>query len=154
MLKHLRQLVEDANAVVLDNEKFQPEGEMMPGDIPLGILPDDIKKLWVVVRRRSDKLSKECDKIHGTLKVLAAKAPTAVTEKDKELIQQHTALHSRQEVLSEVFWQAVKEAFPQTFILPGSIGLRKGWQVVITNDPHQIDVVLGMGGLLLSILGR
>ena len=137
------------NAVKLGKNTPSPKGELEEGDKVVGILPLRLKKFNVVLSEICKEMAKECaDDRHRALKLLATPVSEAKPE-DLAFMAQHLLLHRRVDVVSELFWQDVRESFPEIAGAP-SIGLRKDWQLV-TSKPKDSAKLSGLAELLRAL---
>jgi hypothetical protein len=145
MQRLLMDFFSTAGAVILD-EKGAPSRKVGEGEAVVGILPDDLKRLYVALQEAEKALNEECGKVHGPMEAVLVKGPFAMSDADKDVLRQHTLAHNQQELLADIFWASVEKAFPQLAFPPMGKGLRVGWQVVSTprreSRLHVID--LGM----------
>ncbi|MFA5878503.1 MAG: hypothetical protein WC845_04015 [Candidatus Staskawiczbacteria bacterium] len=149
MQQFLKDLLDRIEKADLGGKTAVPKGEVGTDDKVVGILPDDLKKLWVVLNADSIDLAKQCESTHDAAwRVTAERHPSA---KNRDIAQQHILAHSRHELIRSLFWHGVKAAFPQAVIGDGSIGLCKDWQVTIS-PPDNSQQIIPLSPLLAVAL--
>lgn len=143
--------------------------KLKKGDKGLGVLPDDLKRLYAVYRAINAEQGKSCMEFYSSARMMDAMISRVITGKAKPeemaFIKDHELEHKRTEFLSEIFWTAVREwvqqEHPETDV--SSIGIREDWQIVIPEpeeSDHMVKIirgdVTGMGGLasLFAFLDR
>lgn len=108
----------------------------------LGELPEDLRKLWVVIQKTEEYLKKQAqehEEEHRTAEM---------TGKKPECAKIHCNFERgavRLKALSTLFWEAVRDEFPRSQE-KSAVALRKGWQATMYNEG-------GSGFSLLSIFG-
>src|SRR3989344_4972480 len=115
----LKKVVGMASEVSLKGLK-SPDSELETGEKVVGTLPDDLKKLYVVMQDAREKTKA----LHARLE----NVPEDV-KKLKLIIQEHAVVHLEENLVREAFWTCVRLEFPET--VSGDVGLRKDWQVVL-----------------------
>ena len=117
------------------NNVLSPATELERGDKVVGILPDDLKKLYWVAEFTEHKfatLGTETSKKFGNLsKEELEKQKDAVTKGYENIL----VASKEFDATINLFWSSVRLQFPST-IRAMNIGLRKDWQVV-TVDPRE-----------------
>jgi len=136
MQEFLKELLRKIEEVDLKNAKtLAPKGEPSVSGKVLGTLPDNLKKFWFVLDAETANMDQRCKEYHKKLEKILAKKPTDATPEDLKFVQQHILMHDRNEMVTSLFWQGVKEAFPEVLIFGrGKITLCKDWQVVIESQ--------------------
>jgi hypothetical protein len=126
--KFLEEFFEKVSAVELDGgEGQEPEDDVREGENVIGVLPDRLKKMHIVLREESKVLSDQCQEFHkNNVELIISNALAELTK----VMQQCFLLHARHKIFSEIFWHSVTEVFPQSMLLGEVTGLRKGWKVV------------------------
>ena len=151
----LRELVAKIDATQLQNGELLAEHEVEPNDEVVGVLPEELRRHYAVLRASRADLEKLQKELQGRLDKLNIFKPDD-KEQAKKIRQQFDIEASRYEVISNTFWLAVRRTFPE-IIDAESIGLRKDWQVVTTKEScHDCDKcptreTCGLSGL--SLLG-
>ncbi|MDD4467079.1 MAG: hypothetical protein PHQ08_01360 [Candidatus Pacebacteria bacterium] len=106
----------------VDLSSVSPDlGEVEENEEVLGILPDDLKKLFVVRESYYNFVGEECKRIHSLKKV---------DQKTLLLLERHELLHEFFELLSGLFWNSVRGCFEGSTLKGSGIVIRKGWKVV------------------------
>ena len=126
MQQFLNESLEVFLAMVLDEIKNTdpsafPEPTAKPpiGEKPIGILPNDARKAYIVYKKAQEKLSEQCADFLNRLKSVRSTRSTNMTQMRKaiddmlSLTQQHSLVHKRYNIVETLFEQAVVEAFPQ-----------------------------------------
>lgn len=129
MQRFLKDLLEKIEAVDLANTLHVPDGEVEDGEKVVGILPDDMKRFYVVFSDSIDELTERVEDEQERLEELVAKPVSEFTPEDHTFAQQHVLARKKQEIVKDLFWLGVENAFPE-LTLVGSMGVRKDWQVV------------------------
>jgi hypothetical protein len=125
----LADLSREIEEVVLDDKAPAPQDELKDDDIVAGVLPDDLKKLFVVLFRSDKELVGQCESTHERLEKMRAMSRDEVTPGHEAFAFQHFLAHQRVNLIGELFWHGVREAFPYISGV-ASIDLRKNWMVV------------------------
>lgn len=109
----------------------EPDCEVARGEKVVGILPDDAKGLYYlmraqdsVVERLQEKLEKHGELYHGD--------ETSDDHNDEEcakLRNEVLAFSLQKEVINNLFWNSVRLSFMKE-IGDSGVGIRKGWKVV------------------------
>lgn len=123
------------------NEKDFIEPESIPeeGEHFIGLLPDELKRLYAVWRKRENSMHKlAADALFAAASIVADSGLIRDSESCKKLdkdIKSMEAkvalLHEEEEALRSMFWVSVRDCFPE--LGAKTIGLRKGFKVVQLN---------------------
>lgn len=124
-LKKVMGMVSEVSLKGLKSPDHEPE----TGEKVVGTLPDDLKKLYVVMLNAKEKTKAVHDRLEKEIPALGDKVPE---EKKKAIIQEHAVVHLEENLIHELFWTSVRLEFPETS--SDDVGLRKDWQVVLI-DP-------------------
>lgn len=110
-------------AEVKPGDPFEPNHEIGENDHSVGVIEDGIlKKMYILAVRWKKEAAQ-----------LAVDASfTMDKEKQSILVKKAYELRDKGEVLLHIFWVSVKEAFKLWGM--ESIGIRKGWKVVWTEE--------------------
>jgi hypothetical protein len=130
--------------------------EVEEGEVVAGILSDDLKRFFIVFNQMGDELANECEKAHGLVDKLLADPSIADAAETKAVVLRHNSLHKRQDVLAELFWQGVKEQFPEAAASADKIVLRKDWQVAMSREQSEDPLIelISLGALLGALGGH
>jgi hypothetical protein len=124
----------------------EPKDRIAFGEKYVGILPDSLKGAYKVYSEITDALSEQCKTFHESAMrmmmdaMLMGNKPDQMPAEEKALLAEHDMLHKRAGLSSRIFWQAVREAFPEILFNDETIGLRKGWRVVICATERQRSI--------------
>jgi hypothetical protein len=136
LIREILALVETAKVGKCAGDKLDKPGK---DEKVLGVLPEELQRFHVVIEGMCDKARKE-------LEALIAAEPSPKCEGDGKCLlcsNEAVATHKNHvETAREMFWGAVRRAIPGA--LTKSIGLRKGFQVVICSPKEQEDEVIAM----------
>ena len=119
---------------LVEAEFFEPQVEVGEKDHIVGTAGEEIRRLFTLAQlftRKAMETAVEARFSHGT-------------DQEKILVKS-TRLAKNAEVLMEILWISVKDSF-NLWGRP-SIGLRKGWQVVWTDQPDMPTLGDVLGGL-------
>ena len=142
MQKFLEELCAKLMAVVLNEKSPQPEGEVGKGETVVGVLPDDLKRLWIVHHTLRLEMAEKCAVAHKVMRgmIVALLEDEQPSASDTEFAIAHKQEHERWNIIDDMydklFWQGVREAFPSIALSP-KIGLRGDWQVVRCPDGYR-----------------
>jgi len=102
------------------------------GETFVGELPDELKRLWAVYTTYTQNIQAQGEIVNMRLEeILSGNVSLACEGQDRELGFLNAASEGRQEIIGKIFWQGVREQFPDALIFAGrQPALRKGWQVV------------------------
>ena len=144
MQQFLQDVFARAKAVHLNNGVPTPTEKVEKGDTVFGVLPDDLKRLYVVYDTHRDELARQCEATHDLIEEAKKKRKSEVKPEDMAIIQQHMLEHNKHELLGTIFWDSVKMVFPELVTTTQSIAIREGWQIVTYRDnPLHELMVLG-----------
>lgn len=155
-MKLLKQLSAQIAAVSMASIKA-PKTEVKPGEVVVGVLPASLRKFHAVHSRRIDALQAQCKKSHQILDRLKKAGKGKESPKDLLAGSQHALAHEEMELVSKLYWLAVRQAFPVQLAVASGVGLRKGWKVVRMPAQESRGIELEtnpLGAILaLSLLG-
>ncbi len=106
-----------------------PDYGVEEGEEVVGILSDDLKKLYVVMVGAEEKTKALHTRLQKEIPELGDKI---TEEKKKEIIREHATVHLEEDLIHKAFWTCVRLEFPK--VGSDDVGLRKDWQVVLI-DP-------------------
>lgn len=129
MTEFLRAFLDRVDAVVLNDKTPGPTKEVAPGDIGIGILPEELRRWFIAMKNFEAEVRAECDKNHGRIRVIQAKSAASTSDEEKAFVRAHFLLHSQVETVSHLFWTGVCDAFPEA-TAGRALDIRKGWNVV------------------------
>jgi hypothetical protein len=130
-LKTLATLQEQIEQMAMENVRAPKGSKPEKGEEVLGTVPDELKKFFAVLDARRAKLSSECDVAHDQLLTMKPGA-----ERDA-LCEKHELEHLQLDLIKDLFWLCLREAFPRSLRQSGKINLRDNWQV--TFSPMEDD---------------
>lgn len=109
---------------------FEPTEEVGDRDHVVGLLENDLKKLFSYTQLLTKQMTNESIKIESE----------AHKEREEFYKQQFFKIAAQKKVLMEVFWISVKDAFDLWG--KSSIGIRKGWKIVWSEliYPDYLDI--------------
>lgn len=96
----------------------------------VGKLPDNLKGLYIVLKRAQEKTKSVHARIAKEIAEYGVQDPPA--EKVKSLMWEHMCVHLEEDLISKAFWTCVRFEFPKDHI--NEIGLRANWQVVTVDQ--------------------
>ncbi|MCX6760222.1 MAG: hypothetical protein NTW46_02670 [Candidatus Nealsonbacteria bacterium] len=132
-MKLLQQWLKRAKAVDLSDGTLAPKSKVEKGEKVIGVLPDELKRFYAVYDASADELDAAHVQIEAEID--AVKDPKDATrEKADDIALRHELCHTRHEIVWNFFWGNVRLAFPE-IISERSIGIRKGWKVVVMPPP-------------------
>ena len=124
----LKKILARVSEVSLGDAK-SPEYEVQDGETVVGVLPDDLKRLYVVYMGTKEKARV----VYARLSKEVNEAGDDITEeKKKSVTHKYVPVRLEEDLVGREFWTSVRFEFPQ--VGDEDIGLRAGWQVV-TIDP-------------------
>lgn len=109
----------------------QPEMPALPTDHVVGVMSEDLRKIFGVWRDLGSRAEALSDRIKR-LVIKNRHKPEAPPEVQK-LLDDLLLLGSRVSVLDELFWCSVRHEFGALAGKP-ALGVRKGWKVVWTEE--------------------
>ncbi|MFA5272158.1 MAG: hypothetical protein WC412_07490 [Candidatus Omnitrophota bacterium] len=132
-----------------------PETSVEDGEEVIGILPDDLKPLWAVMKETMKKVEDLHERIRIRFEEVGGDLKTFSKEEKKAVVLEHVIAENEQELVHTCFWNSVRHAFP-AHATESLIGLRKDWQVIVGRPKPRISPIAGIVGLALlaDILGR
>ncbi|MBI4149273.1 hypothetical protein HY491_02400 [Candidatus Woesearchaeota archaeon] len=113
----------------------EPESELKQGDIVVGDVPDDLKQFFGLSKRWMMKAEQEED--------VATAQRASNPEQTNQHIEEATKLWKKAKTLREIFWISIKDAF--SLWGKESIGVRKGWKVVWSEERQERRVIIVRG---------
>ncbi len=145
-LKDLVAAVE-TTSIVPEFSPVQPVAENGNEKV-IGVLPEELKKFWCYVCQFGRDNQPKYDRASEAASWSGARVVTREFQRCQVLKMRYTTM-------GYLFWQAVREVFPQ--IGTSSTGLRNGWQVVILLEQNRDEDLFAQGlveGSLASALGQ
>ena len=148
-MKWLLELAEQSKAVDLNDGIPVPDEEVRDGERVVGVLSDDLKRLYVVWTRSLEEQLAVCEEKHAKMLQRAQSMSNSelVASGLAAEIKEHELLHGRLDLIKNIFWHEVKTAFPEVILEGGGVGLRKDWKVVVLDQSRSPL----MGAIVLSI---
>jgi len=155
-MQRMEELLAQIKAVDLSNGAQEPEEEVKDGETVVGIMPDDLKKFFVVRGKLIDEMNLKCEEVSRRLTEIFAELMPNLSEiigtSTSELLEQldpedlfFLQLHELDlmwmDIVNRLFWYAVKETFPQTAITYDNIAIRKGWQIVTCESKQESEFI-------------
>jgi hypothetical protein len=137
MQKFLMDFFSTAGAVVLNKKTKGPDSKVERGETVVGVLPDELKRFSIALRQAREAMRKECPQVHEKIEAILTAGPSRMKTGDLEAVEQHLLAHKRQDLLADIFWQAVTQAFPRLVLSQGEMGIREGWKVVTSPPARQ-----------------
>lgn len=124
--------------------KAAPSDEVPRGAKVLGVMSDDLKKLFVVKNDMSDMLNERCPAFHDKMvamkKGLSKNPDPAKQSEFESLMRSHDLEHKRRELTRDYFWFCVREEFPETlYPEEATIQICQDWQVALISK--ELDFV-------------
>ena len=135
-MKQLEWLLKEVKKVKLDGGEIVAKYDLKPGDVFVGILPEDLQRLCTIYLKIGEKLADLRKQLKASLKGVSIVTKDDIEEVEKqynaELEKSHFVF------VSGVFWSAVKCVFPQ---IKGTdqTYIRKGWSVVCNNNDREAE---------------
>ncbi|OGZ69829.1 MAG: hypothetical protein A3D44_01890 [Candidatus Staskawiczbacteria bacterium RIFCSPHIGHO2_02_FULL_42_22] len=121
----LKWMVNEMAKVSLRDVK-SPTGELQEGEKVVGILTDDLKRLFAIRAALYANLGSVHRRLEEKIKLLAG---SEIPEQEiKAMHVLHTTAHNEYQMSNSAFWHCVRGEFPS--IAGQEIGVRKDWQVV------------------------
>ena len=115
-------------ATQVPNEGVGVKQEASPGELVIGTMSEQLRKLYVQWQLYKAVLGEECAKhqqLHQKTKQGGKLEPEELT-----LVQEHVSKHWHEEFLHALFKRMVILEFPQVSLFEEGIGVRKGWIIV------------------------
>ena len=113
-----------------------PKGKVGPGEMIVGTLPDDLKKMYAVMEMMRAEVNALIDE--GNKRFGALNAGEQQKQED-EIIKLNKQLHlarNEYKLIERCFWDDMHLNFPN--IVPGLVGLRQEWQVVTVDAKEEL----------------
>ncbi|MDB5194564.1 MAG: hypothetical protein JWN50_578 [Parcubacteria group bacterium] len=127
MIWFLGDIMNEINAVDLSTSEA-PSNPIARGR-PLGVLPDDLKRLWVVTHRAYNKLELiENETID----------PCEPTEDGPDHFTRKFRAEIKHQTLVTCFHQSIRESMPEAAAMNIS-AIALGWQVITTSPEHPMQ---------------
>jgi len=113
-----------------------PKAEIPKGGKVLGELPDELRKLWVVLSDMSNLQEVSCQRVHSEIGQMLeqVKDEPKVDDQVLKLAREHELEHRRLDMVNKYFWFCVREEFPEMLFPETNITICQGWKVV-SRDP-------------------
>jgi hypothetical protein len=145
----LKDLAERIAAANPRSRAFAPKDKVKRGDKVIGVLPPDLRKLYVVVR----------ESLHATWEIpvpdeeidaqLSRMVKGTETDEDFRTAGEKLLAQSEHELICHIFWEAVRREFPDKFMFTPFGFIRAGWHVVTVKremsrtEAHFMGITLG-----------
>ncbi len=134
----LRELFREIDAVLID-ESTEPDAKVTHCDRIVGKCSDETKKIYIL----REKVSQENREIASQMLLLVAQAikqlpPPPPPAEFEQMQNKSSRLCIKEKFLGELFWYSLRQEFPQLFDR-ASIGIRKGWKVVWTDQENEAE---------------
>ncbi|MEK9201648.1 MAG: hypothetical protein AAB944_01620 [Patescibacteria group bacterium] len=134
----VKRLLNQASEVSLKDAKPPNDEKVGEGEVLLGVLNDDLKRLQVVMAMSVDELKPALEKVQTWLKDLDGKEPPE--DQYEKMRREYQLAQNDFELARKVFWTSVYAEFPEG--LGKNLSLREGWQVVFVDESGEIKKVL------------
>ena len=112
-----------------------PKREPGGGCIVAGVLPMELRKLYVVWENSKEEIKKIDKQFDAEVAELRRKRKLT-KKRQKEIQQQNYLAHSRYRDIERSFWSAVCKKFPEIFEAQSTF-IRESWEVVIVISSSQ-----------------
>ena len=134
MLEFLEWLKQEMEMV--DPKKVvKPKGRVKKGEEVVGAMSDELKQIWAVYSASYDAVHSQCTAVDQILHNGKKKRNKA---EDAALIEEHHIAHNRHDIVDEIFWEAICEAFPEKLLATKKlIGIRSGFKVVLSPNEDE-----------------
>ena len=119
---------------------MEPAAEVQEGEMVVGELPDDLKAVYAVLSNSRWAMREQCKTVDRRLEELRRTPPSEIKPGDRGFVAEHKLLHKQTEIIGDIFWHGVREAFPG-LATAKSIGLRKGWKVIIAQPQPPVEIM-------------
>jgi len=148
-LKDLFEEIEDAD---IGPEAQGSAEEVREREIVVGVMPDNLKRIYVVFRQSCENSNAFIQEWQVRLERAFNTPRFLISADDWKLMQEYVEQKNRHEILEKIFWAAVKEAFPNDLLVTDDIiGIREDWKVVLCPMP---DLTMpSLGEILRMIRG-
>jgi hypothetical protein len=158
-MRLIREILRKAEETEVVGGELVQDFQLEEGDRVVGVLPDELRGLYAVFVTASHELDEqhkqlitESEKFMDTwLPLILEKPIQELANLKKEIDLKHEEMglrdriaHNRYDTISEMFWGAVRRAFPELIGKQG-IGIRKDWQIVVCQDKFPKLELLGIG---------
>jgi hypothetical protein len=123
------------------NDRMIRNGRSEESDQVVGVLPEELKRLYAFYFNSVQKSNEEIDRLRqrygGVVEAASKNRNAAVIEKAKKLARRrHALIHSELDLLFDIFTLEVREVFTKIDV-GQEFALRTGWKVVIPNGKCQ-----------------
>ena len=126
-----------------------PNYKVEEGETVVGVLPAELKALYVVCSGMRRGLERSCEATHKEIHQ-AVENSSKLDKSEKERIlriaKEHGLAHLKYDAVGEFFWANVRLAFPES--LGKSIGIREDWKVVTFESK---EPSLKLAGFIVSL---
>lgn len=138
-----------------------PAEKVSKNDKVIGILSDDLKKLYAIYAIFVDSVARQKAGLNDLIARVVNKEES-VTDEDRENVQNYFITKAQLNICRDVFWNAVNEELPETAIAR-RIALREDWQVVTVEDDmpecckmcaSSLSTGFGMGIVIMESVRR
>jgi hypothetical protein len=126
-LKALSERIAAANP---RSRAFAPTDKVQRGDKVIGVLPPDLRKLYVAVRKSLQSLMEAPGSDKEITDRLSRLVEGVSREEDFASAEKSLLAHSEHELLCHIFWHGVRRVFPDKFMFTPFGFIRTGWRVV------------------------
>ena len=161
-MKLIREILRKAEETEVVSGELVQDFQLEEGDRVVGVLPEELRGLYAVFATASHELDEhhkqlimESKKFIRTLLSSILDKPEQeldepklddmkeeIDSKHEEMNLRDRVAHNRYDTTSEMFWGAVRRAFPELINEPG-IGIRKDWQVVVCRPKSRVGDIIG-----------
>lgn len=129
-------------------DEMNGAAELQDGDKVVGALPEELRKFYAVLEADREACNKVINQLSDEVKVIGP-AENATPEQRRSVRQRYEVARLHHRVVKDLFWKTVRRDLPD-IVDAECIGIRKGWQVVITHPPRPSDlVIVGVMSLVL-----
>lgn len=138
-------------AVQLNGNEGSPENPVVDGEVVLGILPEPLRRLYVVRARTARGLKAKTEQLKSRVYEKLMDAPLRdlvnpqkfIDEMEQEGGEEHRKQYRRVDLINTIFWDLVREALNATDVK--NIGLREGWKVVAMPEKKRRSPIFTFG---------
>ncbi len=131
MVRDLLAQIDSISAAMIEDSQWTEPASVQPGDEVLGVLPDDLKRAWVLYSCLADELAGDCE---STCELHVFFNLNEASDETRTILEEHERDHVRLEFLKDVFWKCVMHEFPMTRFDNRVIAIREGWKVVLMQE--------------------
>ena len=137
------EVVEGLQSIPLE-ECEDPDGKLEEGDNIVGEMSDGLRRMYTYMTRFGSWMKKEAEKFD-----VSGRKPKTLADLD-DAIQKVSDMANRYKLISEIFWECVREEFSE-LRSRRSIGVRRGNKVVWSEEKTEemmaipLDWILGSG---------